>query len=456
MAVKQRSAKEDPVLKVKRRYLLLVFLCIPLLLAFYGFFVKQKVQPTFPSLPQEMPERGRIMTRNGTIFAEGPAEHRKYPQGVLAAHLIGFSGKPQNDGRYGLEGLEYTLDETLQKQTDVILTIDPNIQAIAQNHLREAAQKFQAANGSVVILEAGTGRILAAASYPEYDPNTQSKVKNRDVINNKAFLNQYEPGSVMKPFVIAALLERGNLNLNEYIDAPMMLRVGEKTFQDVVNHDPKLTPWDILRYSSNSGMIHLSERLSDQDLYDWLDHFGFGREMNIPFTFTRPGQLNSPIVNRWYPQDHASITIGGGISTTTLQLAAAYSIFANDGLYLPPYLVENGPKAEAKRLLSATTATIIRSMLQYVIQQGTLNQMMLPALNIAGKTGTADYYDEGQGKYIDDEYTISFAGMFPADKPKVVIVVSVQKPQIAKMSTTVAAPLFASISQDVAALLEPQ
>jgi cell division protein FtsI (penicillin-binding protein 3) len=455
MAVK-RSKKEEHVLQVKRRYLLLVGLCIPLVLAFYGFFTQQKVQPTFPTLPKEVPERGRIMTRDGTIFAEGPADHRKYPQGVLAAHLIGFSGKPQDDGRYGLEGLEYTLDETLQQQTDIVLTIDPTLQAIAQNQLRNAAQEFQAANASVVILETGSGRILAAASYPEYDPNTQSKVRNRDVINNKAFLNQFEPGSVMKPFVIAALLERGELSLNEYIDTPMALRVGHKTFSDVVNHDPKLTPWDILRYSSNSGMIHLSERLTDQDLYAWLDHFGFGREMNIPFTFTRPGQLNSPIATRWYPQDHASITIGQGVSTTTLQLAAAYSIFANNGLYLPPYLIENSPPPEARRLLSETTATTVRSMLHYVIQQGTLNSIMLPELNIAGKTGTADYYDEHLGKYIDDEFTISFAGMFPADKPKVVMVVSVQKPQTAKMSTTVAAPLFARISQDVAALWQPQ
>ncbi len=454
MAIK-RSKKDEHVLQVKRRYLLLVLLCIPLLLAFYGFFVQQKVQPTFPMLPQEIPERGRILTRDGTIFAEGPAEHRKYPQGVLASHLIGFSGKPQADGRYGLEGLEYTLDETLQTQNDVTLTIDPSLQAIAQSHLRNDAQEFRAANGSVVILEVGTGRILAAASYPEYDPNSQSNIRNRDVINNKAFLNQFEPGSVMKPFVVAALLESGGLSLNEFIDTPMALKVGNKTFKDVVNHDPKLTPWDVLRYSSNSGMIHLSERFSDQDLYAWLDHFGFGREMKIPSAYTRPGQLNSPITTRWYPQDHASITIGQGVSTTTLQLAAAYSIFANDGLYRTPYLVEEELLAEPKRLLSSTTASTMRSMLQYVIRQGTLNTIMLPELNIAGKTGTADYYDEKLGRYIPDEFTITFAGMFPADNPKVVMVVSLQKPQTAKMSTTVAAPLFAHISQDIAALWEP-
>jgi cell division protein FtsI (penicillin-binding protein 3) len=454
MAVKR--SKDDPVLQVKRRYPLLILLCIPLILAFYGFFAQQNVQPKFPTLPQETPERGRIMSRDGTIFAEGPADHRKYPQGVLAAHLIGFSGKPQADGRYGLEGLEYTLDETLQQQNDVTLTIDPSIQAIAQDNLRMTAKEFKADNGSVVILEVGTGRILAAASYPEYDPNTQSKIRNRDIINNKSFLNQFEPGSVMKPFVVAALIENSQLSLNEFIDTPMALKVGDKTFKDVVNHDPKLTPWDILRYSSNTGMIHLSERMSNQDLYAWLDHFGFGREMNIPYTYSRPGLLNSPIAKRWYPQDHASITIGQGISTTTLQLAAAYSIFANDGLYIAPYLVEGGVTPEPKRLLSSTTATTMRSMLQYVIHEGSLNEIMLPELNIAGKTGTADYYDERLGRYDFDEFTLTFAGMFPADQPKIVMIVSLQKPQTAKMSTSVAAPLFADISQGIAALWQEQ
>jgi cell division protein FtsI (penicillin-binding protein 3) len=453
MAVKHSGVEHEDVLKVKRRNLLLGLLCVPLLFAFYGFFSQQRAQPNFPNMPQEIPERGRILSRDGTVFAEGPADHRRYPQGVLAAHLIGFSGKPQADGRYGLEGLEYTLDTELQHQTDITLTIDPTLQAIAQSHLRDTAVNYQASNGSVVILETGTGRILAAASYPEFDPNTQSQVKNRDAINNKAFLNQFEPGSVMKPFVVAALLESGHLSLNEMVNTPMTLKVGDKTFKDVVHHDPKLNPWDILRYSSNSGMIHLSERFSDQDLYAWLKHYGFSQDMNVPFTYTRRGQLNSP--DSWYPQDHAAITIGQGVSTTTLQLAAAYSVFANDGLYLPPYLIEQETPLEPKRLLSSTTATTMRSMLQFVIQQGSLKEVMLPELNVAGKTGTADYFDETSGRYIFEEFTLTFAGMFPADKPKVTMIVSLQKPQLAKMSTTVAAPLFAQIAQDIAAVWEP-
>ena len=184
-----------------------------------------------------------------------------------------------------------------------------------------------------------TGRIVAAASYPDFDPNTQGSVRDRNRIRNKAFLHQFEPGSVMKPFVIAALLAEGRVSLDEYIDTPMHYKEGDKVFRDVVQHDPQLTPWDILRYSSNSGMLELTKRFSDEELRRWLWHFGFGQDVNLEPTFTRGGRLRD---TPWVPQDQASITIGQSMSTTALQLAAAYSIFANDGIYVAPYLVEEG------------------------------------------------------------------------------------------------------------------
>ena len=149
----------------------------------------------------------------GTIFAEGGVEHREYPQGTLAAHVVGFSGALQDDGRYGLEGLELSQDATLERGDDVILTLDPNLQAVAQAKLQETIAAFGAENGAVVMLEAGSGRILAAASYPDFDPNSQGGVEDRDRIINKAFVRLFEPGSVMKPFVVASLLETGRLRL---------------------------------------------------------------------------------------------------------------------------------------------------------------------------------------------------------------------------------------------------
>jgi cell division protein FtsI (penicillin-binding protein 3) len=446
------NPNEQNVLRLRRRYLVLVLLVFPFTLAFYGFFSRQKVNPNFPSLPTEIEQRGRILSRDGTIFAEGPAEQRKYPQGTLAAHVIGFSGKLQKDGGYGLEGLELTKDIKLQNPQDVVITIDPTIQAIVQEELKKTVTSFAAENGSVVILESKTGRILAAASYPEFDPNTYSQTSNGDAFSNKAFLNQFEPGSVMKPFVVASLLQGGKLNLNTMIDTPTSLKVGEKTYRDVAEHASQLNPWDILRYSSNSGMINMSlSRFSDKELYGWLDHIGFGHAVDTPSIYSRAGQLDP---TPWVPQDQASRTIGQSVSTTTLQLAAMYNIFANDGIYLTPFLVEGDKLPEPRRVFSSDIAATMRKMLEYVVQQGHLNTVMPPELDVAGKTGTADIFDNREGKYIRSG-TLSFAGFFPATNPTMTMIVSVQKPRKESMSTFVAAPLFATIAKNMSALLQP-
>lgn len=456
MAVKrphQEQKDEAEVLRLRRRYLVLLLLILPFALASYGFFSRQKVSPNFPTIPVEAQERGRILSRDGTIFAEGPAEQRKYPQGTLGAHVIGFSGKLQKDGSYGLEGLELTKDKFLQTPQDVVITIDPNIQAIVQEELKKTVLNFAAENGSVVILETKTGRILAAASYPEFNPNIFRTVSNPDALYNKAFLNQYEPGSVMKPFVVASLLQGGKLNLNTMIDTPMALRVGEKTYRDVAKHPAQLNAWDILRYSSNSGMIHMSlERFTDKELYGWLDYIGFGHAVETPSIYTRPGQLDP---TPWVPQDQASRTIGQSVSTTTLQLASMYNIFANDGMYLTPYLVEGDKVPQPRRVFSEEVGATMRQMLEYVIHQNEhLNDLMPPELDIAGKTGTADAFDTTQGQYLRDS-TLSFAGFFPANHPKITMVVSVQKATKATMSSYVAAPLFASIAKNMSSLLQP-
>ena len=437
-------------LRLKRRYLLLAVLLAPLLLAFYGFAKLQNAQPLWPTSLQEAPQRGRIVARDGTIFAEGGAEHREYPQGTLAAHVVGFSGALQDDGRYGLEGLELTQDATLARGDDVVLTLDPNLQAVAQAKLQETVQTFKAENGAVVMLEAGTGRILAAASYPDYDPNTQGSVQNRDHIVDKAFVRLFEPGSVMKPFVVASLLTAGRLRLDEYIDTPMHLRVGDKTFSDVTQHDPQLTPWDILRFSSNSGMINLTQRFKDFELHDWLERFGFGRDLDLGATYTRTGQVRD---TPWVPQDQASITIGQSMSTTALQLAAAYSIFANDGLYIPPYLVEGGLTAPTHQVIPPEIAMTIRSLLQYTAENSGIHRSAIPGVTMAGKTGTGDIFDLDTGTYIKGDYTLTFAGMMPADKPKFIMIATIQKPRSdAPTSTAIAVPLFSSIASEAVAL----
>ena len=451
-ANKEQKAKQaEDVLKLRRsrKYAIVSVFSILFVLVLTGFVNTEQLSPQWPDGFSDIVPRGKIISRSGVVFAEGLAEHRRYPQDKLAAHIIGFSGKLQSNGRYGLEGLEYSKDADLQAGKNVVITIDPYMQAIAQDFLAKTVEEQKAENGTVVILEAGSGRILASASYPDYDPNKQSQIWDRSVIGNKAFLNLFEPGSVMKPFVVASLLESGKLNLDEEIDTTMTLRVGDKTFRDVAQHPDKLNPWDILRYSSNVGMIHLSSRFSDKELYSWLKHFGFGSSVGLRSAYTRVPNLRAP---KWVPQDQASITIGQSVSTTTLQLAALYSIFANDGLYIPPYIVEGEQSDDVRQVISMSTARTMRSMLRYVVSNSSLNHLMPKYSKVGGKTGTADIYDSRSGRYTKGDYTLTFAGMFPIDKPKLVMVVSIQKPRVASSSTYVAAPLFAKIQDGISAL----
>lgn len=438
----------DTGLTLRRGWLLKLVLVFPLALAVTGFAMLQLRPAAFPDPPVEPVVRGSILASDGTVLASGPALSRMYPNGSLAAALIGFTGAVQPTGRYGLEGLEYTLDERLAGGSDVVLTLDPVLQAAADRHLAEAATASGAESGSAVILEVGTGRILAAASYPTYDVNDW-RLADREQMLNRPFQQVYEPGSVIKPLVVAGLLESGLLSPTETVDAPMTLRVGEKTFRDVARHDPVLSVPDVLAYSSNSGMIHLGERFTPAQLHDWMYQFGIGQDMDLTTTFTRSGLLNP--WDTWVPQDQASNSIGQNLSTTPLQLAAAYSVFANDGIYVPPRLTDDESLPPPHRVLSPEVAQGVRSMLIHVTQSSGLRDAVVPGVEVAAKTGTADIYDAALGMYVPGDYSLTVAGMFPAARPKVVVVVVLQKPAEGSTSTYTAGPLFRAISSEVVA-----
>jgi cell division protein FtsI (penicillin-binding protein 3) len=449
MALMGRLAPRHPTeLRLYRTWLMAPLLVLPLVLALAGFASLQRGAPIWPHDLIEAPHRGALVASDGTILAEGPAEARHYPQGSLGAGILGFTGAVQPDGRYGLEGLEFTLDARLQAGETVHLTIDPTLQAAAESRLAEQVLWAGAESGAAVILEAGTGRVLAAASYPTYDPNAWRGTP-RDAMVNRPFLHQYEPGSVMKPFLVAALLESGRLHPNDIIDTPMHRRVGSKTFRDVVAHEERLSVADVLRVSSNTGTIAMAERFTSPELYTWLGAFGFGREMGLRSTFTRPGTVID--WERWVPQDHATISIGQAMSTTALQLAAAYSVFANDGYYVAPRLVDDEAVPTPHQVISPEVAMTVRHMLAYAVDGSGMRSSKIPGLTVAGKTGTADYYDPRVGAYTAGDYTVSFAGMFPAERPDVVMVVYIEKPRTSTSSTVVAAPLFRAIGSEVVA-----
>lgn len=444
------AVRRDPKeLRLARRHLLLVAIAVPLMLALVGFYLEQNTFAAWPELPVEPVLRGSILAADGTVLAEGPAGARTYPQGSLAANIVGFSGSVQPDGQYGLEGIEYYLDDVLSAGQNVVTSLDPVVQAAAEAGLAAKAEEVGALSGAVVVLEAGSGRVLAAASYPTFNPNAQGLFPRSNLLN-RAFGMMYEPGSVLKPLVIAALLEEGRLAPNEIVPAEMQLRVGTKTFRDVAPHDPVLSVPDILAYSSNTAMLHLSERFEAQELYAWLDAYGFGREPELASAYSEAGLLNW--WERWVPQDQASVTIGQSVAVTPLQLAAAYSVLANDGVLVPPTLTPYDRPDPPERVLSPEVAQALRSMLQHTVESGSLRTAAVPGVSVGGKTGTGDVFDDLAGRYLEDEYNLTFAGMFPIDRPRITMVVMLHRPQReGSTSTYVAAPLFREIGSEIVA-----
>ena len=442
-------ALNQPTLQVRRLTGILVglLLILPLFGSMYGFARLGNQAPAWPSQLTDAPPRGSILARDGTVLAGGPVSNRRYPQ-ALAPQIIGFSGQLQPDGRYGLEGLEYTYDSYLQAGSDLVTTIDPVYQSIVQAHLASRALEYGAEAGTVVMLEVGTNEILAAASWPDFNPNDRNGSSPESFIN-RAFLSQYEPGSVVKPFVIAALMESGRLGSRDLIPAEQARRVGGQTFRETVGHDPELDAYDILRFSSNTAMTHLTERFTPEELHVWLSHFGFGRDLGMTSVFTRSGGMNH--WSGWVPQDQASVTLGQSISSTTLQLASVFSTFANDGVLVSPTLLKDEKPSDVRRVLSSATAREVREMLTYTVETSGLRNSMIPGMTLAGKTGTADIYDVAKGMYIPGDYTLTFAGMFPAHDPKVVMVVSLQKPDTGATATYMAAPLFQAIGTEIVA-----
>ena len=196
-------------------------------------------------------------------------------------------------------------------------------------------------------------------------------------------------------------------------------------------------------------MIHLGQRFSPAELHDWMWRFGIGQDLDLTSTFTRSGLLNS--WHLWVPQDQAANSIGQNLSTTPLQLAAAYSVFANDGIYVPPTLTADEVVPEPHRVLSPEVAQGVRSMLVHVTETSGLREAVVPGVGVAAKTGTADIYDSELGMYVPGDYSLTVAGMFPAARPKVVVVVVLQRPDEGATSTYTTGPLFRAISSEVVA-----
>ncbi|CAM3651575.1 peptidoglycan D,D-transpeptidase FtsI family protein [Deinococcus frigens] len=429
--------------KIRNRSRLMQFLATLLVLSLVWAYAQLEWNAPQGVTRTLVQARGTVTSSDGKVLAQSVDGKRVYPQGHLAGQVLGMMGTTN-----GLEGLEYAYDRALESGQNLKLTINTGVQAAAESALSKAVPEHQADYGSVVVMETRTGRVLAAASYPAFDPN-RWRDYSLDARRNRPFLDVYEPGSVVKGLVVAAAINEGLTTPQTIYDTPMRRHVGGRwgsVINDAVQHPTTLTTQQVLRYSSNVGMSHIVEPFEPEKLRNYFSDYGFGSYPDMPVVPAATGQLQP--LRKWDDLVRATNAFGQGMSTTTLQLASAYNALANDGLYLPPQLIEGAPSSGGRReVLRPEVARATRTMLQAVIEEGIPHQAGVKGYALGGKTGTAQVVVDG--RYSSTVYNSVFTGFFPVDAPKMTVVVMVHGAKTNYHGSMLAAPIFKEISTEV-------
>jgi cell division protein FtsI (penicillin-binding protein 3) len=409
-------------------------------------------------------------TLPGVYVAEDTT--RRYPARDVAANLIGFVG----DANTGLSGLEVSHDSTLagtngsatfqladgqqipladhtveepRDGTSMRLTIDQDLQFLAQRRLGQAVESSGGASGTAVVMDVKTGELLALADYPTFNPN-HYKDYPESSYRTRSVQDIYEPGSVEKVLTFAALIDGGYVTPRTRITVPATLPRSTTTINDYFDHPTlRLTAAGALVKSSNIGTVLAAERMPSAELFEYLRSFGFGSPTGIGVPGEGAGLLPAP--EEWEQITHDTIAFGQGLSVNAVQMAAAIAAVANDGVYVQPSLVESYLDAsgtvtqadppDTHRVVSARAARAVAHMMEGVVgPEGTAPDAAIDGYRVAGKTGTAQRVGQECGCYRG--FTVSFAGFAPADEPRFVVYVVVQKPSNGGGGGSVGGPVF--------------
>lgn len=390
---------------------------------------------------------------------------RYYPSGEIAGHLVGFAGIDEN----GQEGLELAFDPwlkgrdgrkqvirdrlgrhvrdiaglaPLERGRDLRLGLDLRLQYLAHTELSKAVKRHKAQSGSIVMMDVDSGEVLAMVSQPTYNPNNRGRL-DPGRARNRAALDLFEPGSTIKPFVVAAALESGAWQIDKPIDTgPGFIRVGPKLIED-------RTPLGIIdfatlvRRSSQVGATIVAMDLEPHRFWETLAGVGFGRATESGFPGESDGSLDN--YKYWRPVDQAVMGYGYGIAVTALQLARAYAVFASGGRAIPVSLNRTQEDPRGVRVFSERTAAIMTDLLQEPLGAGgTATAARIPGYRVAGKTGTVEKL--GPNGYQSDRHTALFVGYAPASRPRVVAVVVIDDPMTGGyFGGQVAAPVFSRV-----------
>src|ERR1700730_5682045 len=426
---------------------------------------------------EETIDRIKSLNLRGIHFQK--ESRRFYPKRELAAQVIGDVGT--DDG--GLSGIEREFDDELRGRTgkmsisvdarkqwfssiqkrpepgeNLVLTIDQNIQYIAERELEQAMHDTQALAGTVVVENPHTGEILALANRPTFNPNLRKEVTPA-AMKNRAVSDVYEPGSTFKLVTISAALEEKITNPNEVFDCQM----GSIVYNGMRIRDSKphglLPVWGVLAESSDVGAIKIALRLGEDRFYKYIRAYGFGQQTGIELPGETRG-LTKP-VSRWSKVSIAAISMGQEIGISPLQLTGLVALFANDGVWVAPRIVKGPVEPQgtpqtvafhpgaSHRVISSYTAAEMRAMMQKVVLEGTGRKAILEGYSSAGKTGTAQKVDPATGVYSKTKYIGSFAGFAPVNNPQIVVAVILDSAVGLHQGGQVSAPVFRRVSQQV-------
>ncbi len=435
-------------------------------------------------LAPEVAIRVKNMKLPGIGFA--PESKRFYPNMEIAAHVVGFTGRDPS----GLEGIELKYDSTILGNTgymiterdalgrniaimntvikdsspgkSVILTLDKTIQFIVEKELAKAVTDSKAKAGMALVMESDTGKILAMANYPTFNPNAYARYSLAE-LRNHVVADSFEPGSTFKVFTIAAAIDSATVKATDIYNCENgVYRIAGRTIHDDHPHS-RITVSEIIKYSSNIGAAKIGFKMGEGKLTSYLRNFGFGQRTGIDL----PGEATGILKKHLYAIDLATTSFGQGVSLSAIQLTTALSAIANGGNLMKPYIVEQilddsgtvvqkfEPQIVRRVMSPEASQTVIKMMETVTGEGGTGTKAALEGFRVAGKTGTAQKVDPVTHTYSAKRIG-SFVGFIPADKPKLTIAVIIDEPQGIKYGGVVAAPAFRGIAQNSLAYLKIQ
>ncbi len=431
-------------------------------------------------LSEEEIEKIRAKKIDGIHLAD--ETFRYYPAGELASNVLGFVGWDGDNfgGKYGIEkyfeekisgesgkifqnqdtaGRWITIGERILEPAkdgkNLVLTIDHIVQFESERILKGAIKKFEAEGGTIIVMEPSTGKILALANYPTFNSNEYASVEDMSAFRNLAVNDAYEPGSIFKPFTMAAALDSGKVDpKTTYIDTGLVTEAGYSIQNSDYKSNGLQTMTQVLEKSLNTGVIYAQKLVGNKNFADYMHRFGFGETTGIDLFGESAGNINN-LKNLKSDIQFFTAAFGQGITVTPIQLASAYSAIANGGVLMKPQIVEKiigqndeeepiSPQ-EIHRVISPSAAEDLGQMLVSVVKEGHGKRAGVPGYLVGGKTGTAQVASQERKGYEEGKNIGSFGGFAPADNPKFTIIVRVDNPKAVEWAESSAAPVFGEL-----------